>query len=83
MARGWESKSVADQIDAVADRQMAAQKKLVTESDLERTRKRDSLLLSRTRILHDIEAARNPRYHAQLEKSLAVLDQQLAALGNA
>jgi hypothetical protein len=47
---------------------------------LELLRKREDLLLSRTRVLHDIEAARNPRYKQILTAALAHLDQELARL---
>ncbi len=44
-------------------------------------RKRDSLLLHRTRVLHDIEGCQNPRYRKTLEDGLAYLEGQLVELG--
>jgi hypothetical protein len=42
-------------------------------------RKRDALLLSRRRLLHEVEAATNPRYRQLMQKTLAEVDSQLAA----
>jgi hypothetical protein len=80
MARGWESKSVEDQIDmAEVSRGAAAAKQLNAEA-LEAIRKRESLDMSRTRVVRELENAQNPRYKAVLTKALAELDAQLSAL---
>jgi hypothetical protein len=80
MARGWESKSVEDQIDmAEVSRSTAAAKQLTAEA-LEAIRKRESLLMSRTRVMREFENAQNPRYKAVLTKALAELDAQLSAV---
>lgn len=47
---------------------------------LELLRKKEDLLLSRKRVLHDIEAAHNPRYKQILTAALAHLDRELAGL---
>jgi hypothetical protein len=49
--------------------------------DLERERKKESLLLSRTRVLHDLSCCHNDRYRAVLEAGLAYLDGEIQALG--
>jgi len=49
-------------------------------ADISRQRERESLELSRTRVLQDMENAANPRYRELLERSLMFLDQKLAAL---
>jgi hypothetical protein len=41
-------------------------------------RQRESLELSRTRILHDLEKATHPRYRDQLKAALLHLDQKLS-----
>jgi len=80
MARGWESKSVEAQIDmAEVSRATIAQKEL-SSATLELVRKRENLLLSRTRVVRELEAAQNPRYKGVLTKALAELDAQLSAL---
>jgi len=80
MARGWESKSVEEQIDLAESGRNAAPATKLSPEDQAKLRKREGLLLSRTRVLHDIEAAQNPRYQAVLTKALAELDAQIAQL---
>jgi hypothetical protein len=80
MARGWESKSVEEQIDLAESGRTAAPATKLSPEDQAKLRKREGLLLSRTRVLHDIEAAQNPRYQAVLTKALAELDAQIAQL---
>lgn len=52
----------------------------ITPAEAERIRQRESLLLSRTRVVHDLERAQNPRYRATLEAALKHLDEKLTAL---
>jgi hypothetical protein len=40
-------------------------------------------MLTRKRVVHDLETATHPRYRAQLEAALAHLDAQIARLGPA
>ncbi len=80
MARGWESKSIESQIEAVdAERQMLRRKQLASDQ-IELQRKKESLLLSRTRVMHEIESAQNEGYKTILQKALADLDARLAQL---
>jgi hypothetical protein len=44
---------------------------------------KQSLLLSRARIVSLLESARNERYRAQLRQTLTYLDEQLRELGRA
>lgn len=79
MARGWESKSVATQIDSAENRHHRVQKQKTHSPDrLELVRKKETLLLSRTRIVRELETAENPRYRVVLDKALADLDAQLS-----
>ena len=80
MARGWESKSVEDQIDMAEARGATARAKVLSEEAIEVIRKKESILMSRTRVVRDIESAQNPRYRAVLTKALADLDAQLSTL---
>jgi hypothetical protein len=80
MARGWESKSVESQIESAESRRAAAQSAKISAIDAERIHQRDSLLLSRTRVLRDLEHANNPRYRKILVDALQHLDQKLAEL---
>ena len=84
MARGWESKSVAEQISASdISRRRAAAATVVEPSPevMDTIRQRENILLSRTRVVHDLETAQNPRYRAQLTRALAALDEQLNTFG--
>jgi len=82
VARGWESKSVEGQIESFAsDRRSSTREQLNTEQ-LDRQHKRDSLMLSRTRVLHDIGKIQNPRHLKILKDSLAYLEAKLAELND-
>jgi hypothetical protein len=80
MARGWESKSVQSQIES-ANARRGQRRVRQTPEQLELERKRDSLLLSRTRVLRDLENCRDARYRKTLAEGLSYLEAQLAALG--
>ena len=83
MARAWESKSVEAQIDMAETRKSSAKPKKMNNSDLERIRKRETLLLSRTRVKRELDSAQNPRYKGMLNKALADLEAQLAKVATA
>jgi hypothetical protein len=77
MARGWESKSVEDQIGAAeAERDAQAERQTSPQQRKEQER-RQSLLLSRAQILGRLKLARNERYRAQLESALKHVESQL------
>jgi hypothetical protein len=80
MARGWESKSVESQIEARESRRPASRRQAVSATEAERIKQRDSLQMSRTRVLRDLEAANNPRYKVILEAALKHLDDKLLEL---
>jgi hypothetical protein len=80
MARGWESKDVESQVDAAEERAALAKLPKLTPEESDRKGQRESLQLSRTRVLHDIETSTNPRYRATLEAALKHLDDKIAAL---
>ena len=80
MARGWESKSVEDQIDMAERRRTAAPAKPISAAALDIVRKREGLMLSRIHVVREMESTQNPRYRSVLSKALADLDAQLASL---
>ena len=80
MARGWESKSVETQIDMAEHRNAIARAKVLSEESLDLLRKKESILMSRTRVVRDLQSAQNPRYRTVLSKALADLDAQLSTL---
>jgi len=78
MARGWESKSVEAQIDMAEAGRTRVRPKASNPEILEVIRKKETILLSRTRVVRELSAAQNPRYQAVLKKALADLDAQLS-----
>ena len=78
MARGWESKSVEEQIDTTEAEKEAQAKPRLTDFEREQNARKESLMLSRARIIRDLEAARNERYRALLEQTLAHVEAELA-----
>jgi hypothetical protein len=83
MARGWESKSVATQIDSAENHHHRVLKhKTLSPDRLELVRRKETLLLSRRRIVHELEASENPRYRVVLDKALAGLDAQLSDIAS-
>ncbi len=78
MARGWESKSVEAQIDAAEARKSAVLLNSPAPEQLESIRKKENILLSRTRVVRELNTAQNPRYRVVLKKALADLDAQLS-----
>jgi hypothetical protein len=80
MARGWESKSVEEQISAREAETQRSTKTKFTAKQRELQSRRDGLLLMRTRTLSAIQSASSERYRQQQERALAHLDAQLAEL---
>jgi len=81
VARGWESKSVeAQQADAVE--KPGGSRVAMSAVEAASFQEKESLRLSRQRILQQLEACTNPRYRQQLEKSLAALDDKLSRFGD-
>lgn len=80
MARGWESKSVEDQIAASEDRKASAAKKVRTADEIARESRRQGLLLSRAKIVQDMENARDERHRAALQQALDYIDAQINTL---
>jgi hypothetical protein len=74
MARGWESKDVENQQDLREERESTRREKTPLEQQLE------DLHLQRTRVMHDLQAACNPRYRAMLEESLRFLEARISEL---
>jgi hypothetical protein len=75
MARGWESKSIEAQQEEAAARKPA--RPPVSAEDAERQRRRETLLLARTRALAQLQTACAPAYRSMLEQTIADIDAQL------
>lgn len=77
MARGWESKSVEDQIGAAEAEREIRSRHQVTAEEREQSEHKQSLMLSRALIRSRLKAARDSRYRAQLQTALDQLEAQL------
>jgi len=83
VARGWESKSVEEQMQSAQKYQGKGRdgvRRERTPQQLELERKRDSILLQRRRVMHDLETCTSDRYRKTLESGLAYLESQLKLL---
>ncbi|HEX4966073.1 MAG TPA: hypothetical protein VF173_35010 [Thermoanaerobaculia bacterium] len=79
MARGWESKSVESQQDA---KSYSERREGMTPEQRQRKLKRESVELSRRRVLQEMATTRSPVRRTSLEQALAFLDQQIAELAD-
>jgi len=80
VARGWESKTVESQIETAQEDAARRRKPAPTRADAELQRKKEGLLLSRTRVQQDLAHARNEGYRKILRDALSKLEEDLAAL---
>jgi len=76
MARGWASKSAVVRAEKVEVRPHNAP----DPATLDLIRQKESILLSRTRIITELKSAQNPRYRDLLTRTLADLEAKLSAL---
>ena len=82
MARGWESKEVESQIESAQSKRAAARHAPLTNEQIRNQQQRESLEMSRTRVLRDLETVTHDRYREQLQSALKHLEQKLADLSN-
>jgi hypothetical protein len=82
MARGWESKSVEEQIESAQSRPARGMRQgiALSAAQISLVREKENLTLSRTRVLHEIESSKNPRYVKLLNRELKVLEDRLRKL---
>jgi hypothetical protein len=83
MARGWESKSIEDQISEKESQTRRPANSTLTVAEALRREKRDSLLLARARTLTDLQSARDDRYRALLERTLEHLNARINEIDTA
>ena len=77
MARGWESKAVADQIEEGESRQAEARKGEVTPQQRLLKERLDSLKLSKSRLLQQLERARHPAHRDVLLNGLKAVEKEI------
>jgi hypothetical protein len=78
MARGWESKSVADQIEEGQSRPLRESIDMNRSPEARlRHQHLESLKLSRSRTLAQLDRATSPAYRQMLERALQTLEQEI------
>lgn len=83
MARGWESKSIADQIDDAQKKTKRGNDHLAASPDERAKANRlAALKMSRARLLDQLEGARNPRHRTMLANALKAVESDLANLNS-
>ena len=80
MARGWESKAVADQLEERESRQHQTSKTEPTREERVLKERLDSLRLSRSRLLQQLERASHPAHRNVLLKGLKALEKEIEQL---
>jgi len=80
MARGWESKAVADQIEEGESRRQQASKTEITSEQRALKERLDSLKLSKSRLLQQLEHARHPAHRNVLLNGLKALEREIEEL---
>jgi hypothetical protein len=81
VARGWESKSVEDQINEREAEAQRAARKPASPQEIKRNAKRESILLARSHAVAAMESSRDERYRSLLKRTVDHLDSELAKLG--
>jgi hypothetical protein len=83
MARGWESKAVADQLEEAEERARRAEgrKDIETSPEVRARRERlESLKLSRARTLEQLDRAVKPAHREMLRRTLRALEREMDEL---
>ena len=77
MARGWESKAVADQIEEEESRRQHASKTETPPEQRLLKERLDSLKLSRSRLLQQLERATHPAHRNVLLNGLKAVEKEI------
>ena len=80
MARGWESKAVADQIEEGNPARPDDSARAQTNEQRQRRQRIESLNLSKSRLLQQLEHATNPSYRKVLMNGLEAIESEIEAL---
>jgi ribosomal protein L20 len=82
MARGWESKQVEAQIESAREPQHDS-RPAQSADEQHKQREKQTLLLSRAYIQHQIKSSASSRYTEALNKALEEVERKLAELSQA
>lgn len=81
MARGWESKAVADQQEAADERARRGRPlEELSPEERERRDRLETLRLSRARTLTQLERATRPAHRQMLQRTLRALETEIEEL---
>lgn len=80
MARGWESKAVADQIEEGESRQEKTPRPAASPEERQLKERLDSLQLSKSRLLEQLERARHPSHRGVLLNGLKAVEKEIEEL---
>jgi hypothetical protein len=80
MAKGWESKSAEALAGVFEVRPQHLKGNTPDSATLDRIRQKETMLLSRTRIMTELKSAQNPRYRELLNRTLVDLNSKLSFL---
>jgi hypothetical protein len=80
MARGWESKSVEDQIEEARRSQGASEGRVKSPEERARESKVESLKLERSRLTEQLNRARSDAHQRMIRQSLKAIEEEIAAL---
>jgi hypothetical protein len=80
MARGWESKSVEEQLAEAEAKPQDTTRKHMSPEEIQRSQKRRGIELALAKINNDLAICVNDRHRAMLEAGKQELEKQLAAL---
>ena len=78
MAKGWESKSAEALAGIFEVGPNAPDRNVPDSATLNLIRQKESILLSRTRVVTELKSAQNARYKELLNRTLADLDAKLS-----
>lgn len=79
MSKGWESKSVEEQQNEVQNASRSPKPRKTAEQ-IAHDSTRNSLEMSRQRVLQQLQVACNPNHRNMLEQALADLDERISHL---
>ena len=80
MARGWESKSVEDQIEEARRSQGVSEGRVQSPEAKERERKIESLKLERSRLTEQLSRERSEAHQRMIRQSLEAIEEEIATL---
>jgi hypothetical protein len=81
MARGWESKSVEDQMEEARRSQDRREGPVESLEEKERRRKIEGLRLERSRLAQQLDRARSDAHRRLIQHSLKAIEEEIDALG--